>query len=373
MEDWAAIAANEFLESKIALFGVPDSTLSELIYHFEKNPLHQVAANEGSAVGMAIGYWLQTKNPAHVYMQNSGLLNAGNPLIALAHKNVYDVPIKLTIGWRGKPEPNVVLTDEPQHIAQGNHTIEFLEAFDFKVRVATSGQEYVDFIQEWNIIPDLREAILVPRGIFDKRIQPDVQNLNRISRLEAIDIIYGTCISSHVFVSGTGYMSRDLAAVRSSNKKNSRGVFYLVGGMGHVASVAAGLSIGGSSMRVAAIEGDGGAFMHLGAIATLGLEKSSGVDFFIIKNDVHASVGGQNVLSPNFDFIAFGEACGFASARETKDQTDLQKRLNELSQQNLSAPSTLTVVQVQEYANIMASARPSGFAALARDFGQLDS
>ena len=50
-----------------------------------------------------------------VYMQNSGIGNAINPLLSLADKNVYNIPILLLIG--GKGEPGV--KDEPQHITQG--------------------------------------------------------------------------------------------------------------------------------------------------------------------------------------------------------------------------------------------------------------
>ena len=34
-------------------------------------------------------------------MQNSGLGNAINPLISIAHKDVYSIPSVLLIGWRG--------------------------------------------------------------------------------------------------------------------------------------------------------------------------------------------------------------------------------------------------------------------------------
>ena len=39
-------------------------------------------------------------------MQNSGLSNAINPLISIANKNVYSIPLILIIGWRGSPNIN---------------------------------------------------------------------------------------------------------------------------------------------------------------------------------------------------------------------------------------------------------------------------
>ena len=56
---------------------------------------------------------LKTKKLNVTYMQNSGLGNAINPLISIADKNVYSIPLILLIGWRGKPGEK----DEPQHIA----------------------------------------------------------------------------------------------------------------------------------------------------------------------------------------------------------------------------------------------------------------
>lgn len=65
---------------------------------------HYVSANEGAAVGIAIGSYPATGNPACVYMQNSGLGNAVNPITSLANEEVYGIPMLLVIGWRGEPE-----------------------------------------------------------------------------------------------------------------------------------------------------------------------------------------------------------------------------------------------------------------------------
>jgi len=43
---------------------------------------HVIAANEGAAVALAAGYHLATGKPSLVYMQNSGLGNAVNPLVS---------------------------------------------------------------------------------------------------------------------------------------------------------------------------------------------------------------------------------------------------------------------------------------------------
>ena len=81
--------------------GVPDSVLKELsttLQNKDKNN-HIIATNEGSAVSLGIGHYLSTKKIPCVYMQNSGLGNAINPLISIAHKKVYSIPLLLLIGW----------------------------------------------------------------------------------------------------------------------------------------------------------------------------------------------------------------------------------------------------------------------------------
>ena len=54
-----------------------------------------LATSEGSAASIGIGHYLSKKEIPCVYMQNSGLSNAINPLISIAGKNVYSIPLFL--------------------------------------------------------------------------------------------------------------------------------------------------------------------------------------------------------------------------------------------------------------------------------------
>ena len=67
-------------------------------------------------------------------MQNSGLSNALNPLISIAHKKVYSIPLILVIGWRGSPS----LKDEPQHNVKGKITRELLRLLGIKYTILRS-------------------------------------------------------------------------------------------------------------------------------------------------------------------------------------------------------------------------------------------
>ena len=92
-------------------FGVPDSLLKDIcayITSHSKPEKHIITANEGNAVAMAAGYYLATSKPAVVYMQNSGLGNAVNPLLSLADELVYKIPMLLIIGWRGRNQASMM-------------------------------------------------------------------------------------------------------------------------------------------------------------------------------------------------------------------------------------------------------------------------
>ena len=66
--------------------GVPDSLLKEFCAcvtdkYNEDN--HLITANEGSAIGLGIGYYLGSENIPMIYLQNSGLGNIINPVLSL--------------------------------------------------------------------------------------------------------------------------------------------------------------------------------------------------------------------------------------------------------------------------------------------------
>ena len=135
--------------------GVPDSLLKNLCAYItdHADDTHNIiAANEGGAMGLAAGYHLATGKVPVVYMQNSGEGNIINPLASLTDKDVYQIPVLLVIGWRGKPGVH----DEPQHVKQGKVTLPLLETMGIPYQVldkdeaqaATQIQTAVDFMNK---------------------------------------------------------------------------------------------------------------------------------------------------------------------------------------------------------------------------------
>jgi phosphonopyruvate decarboxylase len=89
------------VEAEVGFFtGVPDSLLKSFCAFVTANTEasnHVIAANEGAAVGLAMGYHLATGKLPLVYLQNSGLGNTINPLTSLVDPDVYSIPMLLLV------------------------------------------------------------------------------------------------------------------------------------------------------------------------------------------------------------------------------------------------------------------------------------
>ena len=148
--------------------GVPDSVLKELsLFLKDKDKkTHILATNEGSAVSIGIGHYLSTKKIPCIYMQNSGLSNALNPLISIAHQKVYSIPLILIIGWRGSPK----IQDEPQHNVKGKITEKILKLLNIKYTIIRSNKDLVKFDKQIKLAKKKKSivACLIEQGTLEK-------------------------------------------------------------------------------------------------------------------------------------------------------------------------------------------------------------
>ena len=222
--------------------GVPDSVLKELTISLKNKKNHIIATNEGAAVSIGIGNYLSTKKIPCVYMQNSGLSNAMNPLISIAHKKVYSIPLILIIGWRGSPGTK----DEPQHNVKGKITKQLLKLLNIKYTILRSNKDLGKFQKQINYAKKNKSVVagLIEKGTLEKNKKishkKDFYKLNKeffLKTLLEYLPIYSKVISS------TGYNSRELMYLREKYKLKKSHDFYMVGGMGHTASVALGYSL----------------------------------------------------------------------------------------------------------------------------------
>ena len=249
--------------------GVPDSLLKDLLAYIEaevSRERHITAANEGNAIGIAAGYHLATGGIAAVYMQNSGLGNAVNPLTSLADREVYSIPMLLIVGWRGEPE----VKDEPQHIKQGRITKKLLETLEIP---------YTDKVEEVGRMIELAQkesrpvALVVRSGVFEGYKSPVAPSApDSMTREEAIELVIARIEQDAIVVSTTGKISRELYEVRKRRGERVQD-FLTVGSMGHAAQIALGIATQKKDRTVYCLDGDGATIMHMGALATVGWVK----------------------------------------------------------------------------------------------------
>jgi phosphonopyruvate decarboxylase len=296
--------------NKINFFtGVPDSTLKELIYSIEKNKhnKHMPATNEGSAVSLGIGYQLATKKIPAIYLQNSGLSNALNPLISIAHKKVYSIPLLLFIGWRGAPDE----FDEPQHLVQGKITLNILKLLNIKYCILKSnndikGLKKIISFSKKNSVP---VACLIKRNtlINEKETNVECEKKFKLKRSDVLRFVLKKIQKGTKIISTTGYTSRELHQIKKNEKVKRGKDFYMVGGMGHASMVALGVSLLKKN-KVLCIDGDGSLLMHLGSLNTIGFFAGKNFKHVLLNNQSHESVGGQKTLldKVNFKYLSMG-------------------------------------------------------------------
>ena len=294
--------------------GVPDSLLKNFCAYVTRvvPEQHISAANEGAAVGLAIGHHLVTGSIPAVYMQNSGLGNAINPLVSLAHTDVYRIPMLLIIGWRGEPGKK----DEPQHQVQGRITLPILKTLgipNLTISTNTDQNEIRAFLVENLSAESGPVAIVVSQDTFETDSQvslgsPDIT----LTQHTALESLLKVLSKTDVIISTTGKLSRELLAIRQS-EIDPQTDFLCVGGMGHALSIATGVAISLPRRRVFCLDGDGALQMHLGAAATIGELLPTNLIHLLFNNGAHESVGGQPVTAPNLNYQLLAEALGYKS------------------------------------------------------------
>ena len=327
------ILLEEFKKNDVNFFtGVPDSLLKEFGHTLVSGHLveHVISANEGTAVGIGIGYHLATAGIPVVYMQNSGIGNSLNPLISLADKRVFSIPIVLLIGWRGEPG----IRDEPQHLSQGISTVPILEAAGIAWSRLGASREEARTSISW-AVRTAREtsapvALLVSAGVFEKSSTPlssgggDLTVATELTREHAIDLIISQLSQNELVVSSTGMISRELnEVVARANYRDLPRIFMTIGGMGHASQIALGYAIS-KDERVICLDGDGAALMHMGGMATIGTSSAHGLIHVVLNNGVHDSVGGQPTAATTISLSDAARACGYPNVlRNARSEDEL--------------------------------------------------
>ncbi|ACL03023.1 phosphonopyruvate decarboxylase [Desulfatibacillum aliphaticivorans] len=298
--------------------GVPDSLLKYFCAYITDNTSegnNVITANEGNAIALAAGRYIGSGQPAAVYMQNSGIGNAVNPLLSLADREVYSVPMMLIIGWRGEPG----MHDEPQHVKQGRTMLGLLDVMGIPYTIIDA--ETVGLAMVVNkAATKMRElsapvALVIRKGTFEPyRLSKDAGSGGQLSREAAIKSIAAGLNENEVIVSTTGMASRELYEFRQSTGNNGSRDFLTVGSMGHTSSIAMGVAMAQTGKKVVCIDGDGSALMHMGALGIVGNSGLKNLLHIVLNNGAHDSVGGQPTVGQRVDFVRIASACGYVCA-----------------------------------------------------------
>ncbi len=328
--------------------GVPDSLLKDFLAYAEEvlpKERHITAANEGNAIGIAAGYHLATGKTAAVYLQNSGLGNAVNPLTSLADKEVYSIPMLLIVGWRGEPGVH----DEPQHIKQGRISEDLLNVLEVPHAVLTPDMSPEVVAAEVSRMMAVAQtesrpvALLVRSGVFEPcSLAKRATTPGSLVREAAVEMAIGSLGETDIVVSTTGKLSRELYEARKRQGAPMGRDFLTVGSMGHAAQIALGIATQKPGREVWCFDGDGATIMHMGGLATVGWVAPKNFKHIVFNNLAHESVGGQPSAASVIDLPGIAEACGYASAASVSTREDVEKALAVLKAQ--TGPAFLEIV-----------------------------
>lgn len=315
--------------------GVPDSYLNGFCNYAMANysDRNVIAANEGNAVGIASGYYFSTGKIPLVYMQNSGEGNAINPLVSLADKEVYAVPMLLLIGWRGQgnTEPN-----HPQHKLQGEITTTLLENMHIPYSVLTDSDEaFANTLKEaveYCVQKRQPYGLIAPKGVMADPDKPNnVDDTYPMSREEAMEIILEHMPSDTIYTATTGRATRELFFLREKRGETKAHDFLNVGSMGHASSVALGIAMNKPDRQVVALDGDSAAIMHMGAMTMVSKVNVPNFIHIVLNNGAHESVGGQPSAGHLVDFTKIAEACGYVTpGRAVETEEELVAAIDQL-------------------------------------------
>lgn len=316
--------------------GVPDSLLKNLCAYITDHAdasHHIIAANEGGAMGLAAGHYLATSQIPVVYMQNSGEGNIINPLASLTDPDVYNIPVLLVIGWRGKPGVH----DEPQHVKQGKVTTGLLNVMgiDYTVLSKDEDKAAAQIQKAINYMQATKQcyALVIEKDTFDAyTLQMVEKNDLTLSREDAIQIVASALGKKDVIVSTTGMISRELFEYRTAKNEGHERDFLTVGSMGHASQIALGIALEKQDRRVWCFDGDGATIMHMGSMAIVAQKAPRNYIHVVFNNGAHDSVGGQPTVGLNIDLPAIAKAVGYKSVFSVSTKEELEKSLSHLGE-----------------------------------------
>lgn len=314
--------------------GTPDSVLANLLEILKNEKNFQISPHEGIAVSSGVGYHYATKKIPCIFMQNSGLGNILNPISSIAHKNIFSVPMLLLIGMRGYKG------DEPQHLIQIKATPKILKSSDisyFWLDSKTNVNKQIQYATNLAKKNRMPVAILIKKNLFlkikvFKQKDNDKKKVSGSSYNDYIITLSKFIKKKDYIFSPTGFVHRTLFYNR--NKFKTDKIFYNIGGMGHLSSIAYTVANLKKKSKVFCLEGDGSFLMHLGCQTLIDKSKLKNFKYILFNNKSHYSTGG-NIPSniTNIKLKLFAKSIGL-NYLKIKSAHDLNKFMLKKSEEN---------------------------------------
>lgn len=326
-----------FKKNELTYFtGVPDITFSNLInlFYNSQGITHRQAINQKESIHFAGAYHVSTGNHGVVYMQNSGLGDAINPLTSYSGPYMYRIPMLLLIGWKGG------ISDEPQHKQMGGITLKILDILRVKYELMPDTLEEVgellkrarEYMTETNqafAIIIAKENKIEGKDIPEKDMAAFLQGVKEdsIHRKDLIKEVLETMGPKDILVSGIGNISKEVFALREESKEGHEKDFLNSGGMGGTLPQGIEIALQHPDRNVYVLEGDGASLMQLGSIVSAGNLKPTNLTHIVIDNQSYQSSGNQPSISRTTHFSGVGMVSGFQSAATAFTLEDVKENL----------------------------------------------
>jgi len=277
--------------------------------------------NEASAVGIASGKYLATGTIPIVAIQNSGLMNTLNALTSL--NQIYDIPIFYIVSWRGEGGKGY---DAPEHDIIGTNMKEILKTFKIPYQIVNDDKypQQIRLLSETARETKKPVALIIRQNTFSSfELSVKKAEIYEMSRFDAMKIIKKKLLKKALFLSTTGYTTRDSFAIKDTPD------FYMVGSMGHIFSLGLGLAPH-TNKRVVIFDGDGSCLMQLGGLASFNPAIHKNILYIVFDNESYESTGGQPSVSGNIDFSYLAKAFKFQNFYQVTTSKELVSFLSQL-------------------------------------------
>lgn len=303
---------------------VPCSYFKDLLsYLLDTKEIDVISpVNEAIGIGIASGSYLSTQKIPVLAIQNSGFLNTLNALTSL--NQIYEIPLLYLISWRGEQ------VDAPEHEITGRNLLKTLKVMEIPYMIINPHTYQSQIKKIVNLALKYKKpvALIIKKNTFAPyTVKAKPNSFSKLARYDAIKVIKNILKQKALFISSTGYPSRD-----SFFAKNTAD-FYMVGSMGHTLPVALGISRN-TNKRVVVLDGDGSAMMHLGTLASYNQSKDTNLVYIVLDNQIYDSTGGQPTQSTNINYYLLAKAFNFKNIYSVSEKKDLVRVLGQVEKSN---------------------------------------